>query len=72
MITTAQEAAKLLGMAPQHLHDHIKRGIVSARRAGRIVLIDPTQARKEMEAHGYAWSSRPRKIKENKGTQVVS
>lgn len=71
LITTAQEAAKQLGMSQQHFGLLIKRGLVSARRAGRIVLVDPSEARKDLEAKGYSWGQRPRKSRENKSVQVA-
>lgn len=53
MVTTMTQAAKQLGIAKQQLYRFVKSDVVSGQRAGRVVLIDPEQARRELEADGY-------------------
>ncbi len=52
-MVTMTEAAEKLGIRPQRLYEKVKRGVVSSQRYGRAVMIDPEQARKELEAAGY-------------------
>lgn len=57
MITTMTDAARRLGIPYQRLQDNIKRGIVSASRAGGCILVNPEIARQELEDNGFFWRS---------------
>lgn len=50
---TMAEAAQKLGMTKQQLHPLVKKGIVSYRKSGNIVLINPETARRELLAAGF-------------------
>lgn len=53
MVTTMTGAAKALGMTRQALWLKVQEGVVSARKEGGVVLIDPEQARQELTVTGY-------------------
>ncbi len=53
MITTMTDAAKQIGIPKQRLYHNIKSGVVSARKVGKVVLLDPEVAREELRCNGF-------------------
>lgn len=52
-MVTAKEAAEMFGMDPSQMYTNIKRGVVTAQRYGRSVMVYPDQARQELEDSGF-------------------
>lgn len=69
MIMTMTQAARQLGIPYQHLRKNIDRGVVSAKRQGTVVLVDPEQARKQLEANGFFWRSMAIRQGQSKGQE---
>lgn len=63
---TVEEAARILGVVPDHVRLLIRRGRIQATRFSRVWLVDPTSVREYLTTGRTPTKGRPRKKKATK------